>query len=290
MKTATWETSAGALATFLNGANQCYMADLYTFTLSGGSVLRYTSSDVPVTVNGNTFGVGPIMQRGKTRQTVGISVDTLSVSVNADASVTVNGVPLLQFIAGGGFDAAGVTLQRAFSAAPGAAWVGTLGLFSGRVSEVSTSRYGADLTINSHSEVLNVMVPRNVYQPSCMNSLYDSACGVSKASSSVSVTAAGATDAAKTLFFSTVGFTNNLYTLGFIVGVSGANAGVQRTIKSQASNYVQTIQPWPQPVSPGDTFTMYLGCDKQQATCSSKFANLVRFRGQPYVPAPESIT
>jgi hypothetical protein len=35
---------------------------------------------------------------------------------------------------------------------------------------------------------------------------------------------------------------------------------------------------------------VYPGCDKQQATCRGKFANLARFRGQPYVPAPETIT
>jgi len=37
----------------------------------------------------------------------------------------------------------------------------------------------------------------------------------------------------------------------------------------------------------GDTYTLYAGCDKLQATCSGKFNNLVHFRGFPYIPASE---
>lgn len=291
MRTPTWESSAGALATFLNTATQVHMADLYTITLSGGTVLRYTSADVPVTVNGNTFAVGPVIKRGNTKLTVGISVDTLSASLAADASVTVNGVPMLPFIAGGGFDAARLALERAFSSGPGAAWIGTLALFSGRISGPSVSRYEAALTINSDSELLNVMVPRNVYQPGCSNTLFDAACGKVKSSYAVTLTASGGSDAVQSTFTVVhLKATPDWFKLGFAIGVTGANAGIGRTIKTSTDSSITTIQPWPAPVAVGDTFTAYTGCDKTQATCSAKFSNLARFRGYPYIPAPESIT
>lgn len=290
MRTASWESSAGALAAFLNSATQTYMADLFTITLSGGAVIRYTSADMAVTVNGNTFNLGPVIKRGNTKLAVGISVDSLGVTLAADATVLINSIPLLQFIAAGGFDGARLALDRAFTSAPGAAWIGVLPLFQGRISDTQASRYEASITVNSDSELLNVMVPRNVYQPGCGNTLFDGACGLSKAAYGVALTAISATDAPKTTFNSAAGQAAGWFALGFAVGVTGANAGVGRTIKAFSAGAITTIQPWPSAVVAGDTFAVYPGCDKTQGTCSGKFGNVARFRGHPYVPAPETIS
>lgn len=290
MREVSWESSVGALAAFLNSTTQVYMADLFTFTLSGGVVIRYTSADVPVTVNGNTYALGPVITRGNTKLAVGISVDSLDLTLEADTSVTVNTVPLLQFIANGGLDGARLSLARAFAAGPGSAWVGSLGLFSGRLSDIQVSRYSASLAINSDSELLNVMVPRNVYQPGCGNTLFDGACGLSKAAFAAAATAMFGTDATKTVFATDLAQADTYFALGFAVGVTGANAGVSRTVRAFAAGAIVTIQPWPQAVAIGDTFTVYPGCDKQQGTCSGKYANLPKFRGHPYIPAPETIT
>jgi hypothetical protein len=40
--------------------------------------------------------------------------------------------------------------------------------------------------------------------------------------------------------------------------------------------------------SNGDTLNAIAGCDKLQATCTSKFSNLVNFAGFPFVPKPET--
>lgn len=296
MRTPTSETSPGALVSFLNTTTSCYMADLYTITLSGGIVLRYTDRELPVTIGTNTFDVGPGLKRGKTKLSVGISVDTLEVTIDpGPAGANVNGIPIIQFVNGGGFDGASLLLERAFAAAPGADWVGTLGMFTGRVAITGSSRYDAQLTVNSSSELLNVMVPRNVYQPSCNNTLFDAACGLSKSAHAKSVVANSATDLTLTSFsLSTASVSDGLlftarYAQGFAVGITGANAGVARTLKTNSYNTLQTIRPWAAAVASGDTFVIYPGCDKTQATCSNKFANLVHFRGQPYVPAPETI-
>ena len=169
-------------------------------------------------------------------------------------------------------------------------WVGTVGLFSGRVGPSGSNRYDAQLTVNSDIELLNVMVPRNVYQPGCNNTLFDAACGLAKSAFAASATASGATDATLTTFATSTTLAASYYAQGWAVGATGANAGVARTIKANGANSLQTIRPWAAPVAAGDTFTLYPGCDKKQATCSAKFANLARFRGQPYVPAPETVT
>lgn len=290
MRTPSWESSAGALVALLNSSTQVHMADVYTLTLSGGTVLRYSGSDTPVTIPGTTWSLGPVIRRGNTRRRVGVTVDSLSLSLAADATVQVNSVALLPFIAAGGFDGARVVLERAFAAAAGSPWVGLLPLFQGRVSAVpSASRYEASFTVASDGELLDTMIPRNVYQPGCGNTLFDTACGLAKASYAVATTATGATDAARTTFNTALAQATSYFAQGWAVGVTGPNAGVGRTIKAFAAGAITTIQPWPVAVGIGDTFTVYPGCDKLQATCSAKFANLARFRGHPYVPAPETI-
>lgn len=291
MRTPLWETSAGALLAFLNSTKQAYMADLFTFTLSGGTVVRYTSADRAVTANGLTYAAGPVITRGDTSLSVGIAVDTLDLTIAADAgsAVTVNGVRLIPFIAGGGFDNSRVALDRVFSPGPGSAWVGGVALFSGRWADADADRYEAKVTVNSDSELLDVMIPRNVYQPGCSNTLFDGSCGLSKATLAVSATATSTTDSTGTTFSTALAQASGYFALGWAVGVTGPNAGVGRTIKLFASGAITVIQPWPSAVAVGNTFTVYPGCDKKQSTCSSKFSNLVRFRGQPYVPAPETV-
>jgi uncharacterized phage protein (TIGR02218 family) len=41
-------------------------------------------------------------------------------------------------------------------------------------------------------------------------------------------------------------------------------------------------------IAPGDGFTLGAGCDKQFATCKTKFANGINFRGFPYMPGNDA--
>ena len=80
------------------------------------------------------------------------------------------------------------------------------------------------------------------------------------------------------------------FDLGVVKFTSGANNGVARTVKRHTSGQLVTLQPLPAAVANGDTFQVWPGCDKLQGTCSGKFANLARFRGQPYIPMAETVT
>jgi hypothetical protein len=298
MRRASWESSAGALAALLNGTgnNQLVMVDLYTITTPGGLTLRWTNAPLAVTVNSVTWSPGPLIRRGRTRIFVGIEVDTLDLTLSAPASVTVSGVPLMQFLANRGLDDARFTLERGFAGSVGAAIVGTLPLFIGRIAQVrAVTRMEARLTVNSDTELLDVKVPRNVYQPPCLNTLYDAACGVSRAANTVSSTAQSVTDAARMYFTHNLAAAAATYDLGVVIFTSGANTGISRTVRSYETvagsgrNRITLMGPLPAAVSIGDAYTVSKGCDRQQATCNTKFANQGLFRGTPYVPTPESI-
>ena len=298
MRRATWEASTDALAGLLNGSGnrQLVMADLYTITTPGGLTLRYTNAQQSVTVNGITWTVGPLIRRNRTRLTVGIEVDTLDLIISANSAVTVSGVPILQFIARNGLDGARLQLERSFSPGVGQAVTGTLELFSGRVhSPGGVTRLEARLSVKSDTELFDIKVPRNVYQPPCLNTLYDSACGVSRAANTVSGTAQSATDPTRVYFTHNLGAAAATYDLGVVTFTSGANTGTSRTVRSYETvagsgvNRITLMAPLPAAVVSGDAYTITKGCDRQQSTCNTKFANLARFRGTPYVPTPESL-
>lgn len=291
MRQVSWQTSPGALLALFDAPGaQVYMVDLYTITLSGGAVVRYTNADTAVTVNGATFAAAPAITRGRTKVAIGVAVDSLTVTLAADTSITINSVPLLQFIAGGGLDGGRLVLERAFAASALSAWVGAVMLFQGRIGDPQVDRFSAAVPVKSDSELLNVMVPATIYQPGCSNTLFDSTCGLAKTSYAASATATSASDATRRTFSTGLAQAAGYFDMGWAVGLTGPNAGIGRTIKSFAGGVISSIQPWPIAIAVGNTFTVYPGCDKTQATCSAKFANLLRFRGYPYVPAPETVT
>lgn len=40
----------------------------------------------------------------------------------------------------------------------------------------------------------------------------------------------------------------------------------------------------------GDTFHIVPGCDKRLATCRDRYANVINFRGEPYLPGQDALT
>ena len=191
MKKPLWEPTEGALVAWLNANRQALPVDLWTITLIGGTVLRYSSADVPVTLLGHTWALGPGIQRGRRQQRIGVAVDTLSLTIYADDTVLVGSVPMLQALAKGLFTGATVALSRAFLDLAGVC-KGVVPDFFGRVGTVRAGRSQASVDVRSHAELLDVMIPADVYQPGCRNTLFDAQCGLSAAAYTVAGTASAA--------------------------------------------------------------------------------------------------
>jgi hypothetical protein len=170
------------LKAFLATARSFVMADLYTIALASGQVLRYTDAGLQIFYAGQNYSAsGPLIKRTGVRAVRGIEVDTLNVTFTAGMDDTVFGEPLLPFIAGGGFDGATLNLVRAFMADWRSPVVGTVTRFIGRVAEVDPAdREQATVTVKSPIELLDTKVPRGVYQPSCLRTVYSADCGVNR--------------------------------------------------------------------------------------------------------------
>ncbi len=73
---------------------------------------------------------------------------------------------------------------------------------------------------------------------------------------------------------------------GTLSWITGQNAGVSMEIKLYDINTTSVIL-WQRmhfPITAGDTFFYFPGCDKRRETCWGKFNNIVNFRGEPDIP------
>ena len=158
------KAASPALIALLSSANQFIMADLYTITLVGGSVLRYSAAPTTISANGYTFALGPKFERSKTKVVIGTQVDELEVRIYTDPTDLIGGVPFLQAAWQGQLDGALLQLERAFMPTYGDTSPGTVVLFAGRVSDIDCTRTGIDLKCRSHLELLNIQMPRRLWQ------------------------------------------------------------------------------------------------------------------------------
>src|SRR5690242_11979201 len=82
------KNASAALINLLASGQELLMADLYTFTLAGGSIARYTGADADLIVSGNTFSAsGPIIERSKITSKAGLEVQTMNLSVFANDAI-----------------------------------------------------------------------------------------------------------------------------------------------------------------------------------------------------------
>jgi uncharacterized phage protein (TIGR02218 family) len=290
MRTPIWESSAGALVALLNGRNPMRKPiDCHTVTLLNGTVLRWSDGEASVTFGGNTFAIGPGIKRSRLSWKTGVQVDTMRITVWDNIGTTINGAGLMGFMRRRGFDGARWRLDKLFWGLNDTTPTGALPWFSGLVADSSVDRHEARLSVKSDLHLLDVMVPRDVYQPGCLNNLFDSACGLVRFSLRDSATTTGASNANRTTIPIPTTRAAGYYSLGEVQINGGPNSGLTRTVKTHTLGQLEVMPPFPYDVASGIGFYAWPGCDGLQSTCSGKFNNLARFRGQPYVPSPETI-
>lgn len=277
------KTASPELRALIEGSRQYLMADLITFTLSDGSLLRYTTADRDL---GAWSAVGPLIKRGPIRSVIGLEVDTLELTVYPSGSDLVGARPFLQALHAGRMDGATVLLERAFMPSWGDISLGLVWLFSGRVAEQQISRTEARLQVKSDLSRLDVKLPRDIYQATCRNTLFDAGCKLVKSGFAHPATVAGGSTAS--VLLCGLSQTDGYFSLGTVSFGSGPNAGLSRSVKRHVGGALTLAFPLPSPPNVGDAFVAYPGCDKRPGTCEDKFSNRANFSGEPFIPVPET--
>jgi uncharacterized phage protein (TIGR02218 family) len=281
--------ASSALIAYLQNTTQFLYADCFTFTLRTGAQVFYGDKDIPLDVNGTLFQASSVRVSGlKYAIKIGVGVDEQDITIAASPTDTIGGVPFLVALRRGVFDGAYIQRDRAFFTSWSSAAIGAVTLFHGRVSTVDKiGRTEAQLKVKSDLVLLDTDMPRNLYQPACLHTLYDAGCGVNRASHTVSGTVQTGSSVAKIVWS---GASVGTYDQGTLIFTSGANDGVQVTVKSSDGSG-DLFLTYPLDVAPGigDSFTVSAGCDHSTGSGGcAKFANLPNFRGFPFVPPPET--
>ena len=163
---------------------------------------------------------------------------------------------------------------------------GTVVLFTGRISDIDCSRSGIELKCRSHLELLNIQIPRRLWQASCTHVFGGPMCQFDRESPSITFSAgAGSTQTVITNAPSS----ETPFALGTITGVTGLNAGLSRTIAAFVSGTTVSVKlAFLFPVATDDQFHLLPGCDRAIATCANVFNNAANFGGFPFIPTPET--
>src|SRR5271165_3541289 len=210
-------------------------ADCFQFTSTVGTVYAWTNVDYPVTYNGLTFlCTGPMINGLKYKGSVGLEVDKQQMTIAARLTDTINGAPFLTALRDGAFDGAAIIRYRVFLTAPGGTVVGGVIMFQGRISTVDhVGRTQATVTVASDLVILDYAMPRNLYSPTCVHTLYDSGCGVIRGTYAAYGTAGSGSTSG--LIYSAVAAAQHAQ--GSLVFTSGANANVRATVRIASAGY-----------------------------------------------------
>lgn len=148
--------------------------------------------------------------------------------------------------------------------------------FTGRVSTARFAEH-CELTCVPEQDALKRSVPIQKYQSQCNWVLFGAGCGVDKSSYAVSGTVSAASGDTVTV----TGFNakpDGWFRAGWL------ELGQQRRmILSHVGNVVTLITPMIG-IQVGDAVVGYPGCMLDEATCTSKFSNLVNFFGFSRIP------
>lgn len=291
-------TLSPALATALAGGVPLWRADLFDFTLIGGSVYRWTTWDSDLTASGHVYSSrfdvstgNPFIKRTKWNLTNTMAVPSLDVTLLALNGGFAGGANIKTQIHNGLFDGASVLLSTAFMSTPGnTSALGVVPVFSGYVGGVTIEGGQAKITVKGKNNNLDQYAPRHVYQVGCNHAFCDSGCTLNR----VTFTTAYNVGTGPTpSFVPWASSPSNpaRYTSGTLTMTSGAASGQSRTIIQANASGLTLAYPLYELPAAGDSFTAFQGCDKSFNNAGSvqsctAYANTNNYDGFPFVPPP----
>lgn len=275
------------------------IAELFDVEFTNGNHDYFTDLDFDINDGVNIYKANSLRFEGLRYKTkVGLEVDEQEIRISAYPGETLGGANFFSALQAGLLDAAYITRKRLFWAATSQSLpqiylssppIDQFILFIGQVAEISKiGRTFVEMKLKSPLRLLDINMPRNTYGPGCMWSLFDTGCTLLKSSYTFSgVVETVLQNGIEVLggIPSPVGADSRpTYALGRLLFTSGANNNLQISIRTNTSDLLYYTHPPIPGVVPGDSFNAWPGCSKTTQTCSTKFNNIVNFRGFPRVP------
>lgn len=282
----------------LLASKQFVFVDIFTILPKVGDPLRYSTSqrtiqlypiDEPVTLT--QFKSGQVKVSGlQLKIGVGTQVDEQTVVMDFPPGLKYYGMSYAEAIKIGKFDGSTVVRERYFAHAwPGAGqpidWVAGVKVFAGRFSSVDKiGRSFAEFKVKSELLLLNMKMPRNVFQPGCNNSFGDPVCKYPRELNRTdAVVGAGST---QTRIYSPLVL--QAHKFGTVRFEDVNNVLFIRTIKDVVvGSYLDLAYPLEYVPDVGEQMEILPGCVRTHAACQG-YNNTPNFKGFPWVPVAET--
>ncbi len=243
-----------------------------------GIVLGFTSHDEDVAIGGLTYRAAPGMVPSAIERGSSLEADTVDLSgvLSSDAITAAD-------LVAGRWDGALLRLFAIDWTAPDSYLVP---LVRGTLGSVQTAGDQFEVELQGPAAALNAPVIEAI-SPDCRAELGDARCRVDLAGRSLLVSVSSADEAEVTISTALVA---GDFAYGSLRWLDGANAGLSATILSNSAAGLTLSEPPPLSAAAGDRAEIIQGCDRRFATCISRFANALNFRGEPHLPGNDLLT
>ncbi|GFE66701.1 DUF2163 domain-containing protein [Litoreibacter roseus] len=256
----------------------------WSITRKDGRVFGFTDHDGLLSFDEIMFKADTGLTASALQQVTGLAVDNSeAVGALSDAAITERD------IAAGRFDGAEVKSWLVNWRNPEEREL----RFAGTIGELKRSDGAFHAELRGLSEKLNTPVGK-VFQKPCQAILGDTACGVDVSLPKYRIDlAAGEIKDAR--IFTLIGldaYAPRWFERGRFEVLDGAAKGLVGAIKNDrdGDDGQRIIELWEEikePIQSGDLIRLQVGCDKRLATCRTKFANVINFRGFPHIPGED---
>ncbi|HEX8256184.1 MAG TPA: DUF2163 domain-containing protein [Allosphingosinicella sp.] len=244
-----------------------------------GVCLGFTTHDRDLTIGELVYRAAPGMLPSAIALSDGFDPDTLDVSgALTSAAITA------EDLAAGRWDGAALAILAVDWEAPGGE---RMLLARGELGEVSVTGSGFSAELRGPTALLERPVVEQT-SPECRAQLGDKRCRVDMAAR-VRVTRVVAVADEDELVVASAA-AGNAYGYGRLRWLSGPNSGLESAVLMSDGTRLTLREPPHFPAAAGDLVEIHEGCDKQPATCSSRFGNLPNFRGEPHLPGMDLLT
>lgn len=254
------------------------LAFLWRIDRRDGVTLGLTSHDHDLLVDGLIYRAAPGMVPSAIERQDGFDPDSIDLAgaLSSDAISEDD-------LAAGRWDGATLRVSAVNWAAPA---TDPLFLVRGELGTVATGEGGFSAELRGPAALLEAPVVEET-SPACRAVLGDRRCGVNMAARRRYAAVVAVNGMAVTV---DIAAPDDSYVAGMVRWLDGANSGMDSRIVASTGAVLTLREPPYFAVTPGTRVELIEGCDRRFATCTTRFANAVNFRGEPHLPGNDLLT
>ncbi len=244
-----------------------------------GVAIGLTSHDRDLLVDGFSYRAAPGLVPSAITRGIGLEVEAMDVqgALSHDAIRE-------EDLRAGRWDGAALWLHLTEWTEPGELW---LELMRGELGTIEQQGESFSVELRGPAALLQAQVAPET-SPGCRARLGDRACRVDMAARRqlVEVTEM----AGEVAIVTGGGLAAGAYAFGTLRWMDGANGGLIQSILANDEGSITLADVPPLVVEEGARALLIEGCDKRLETCCARFANVINFRGEPYLPGSDLLT